>query len=239
MRRPMSLSSAVNRTPALLDPCTIPIPRDEYDERYVTSFRIKDSNDTRNAKLFFDDFGFVVFRDIFNDEECEKTRNAMWDVIERTSPGFDRDDPETWNAYKSAGKYGLSMRGPCFEKTLVQNRQNSDLLDVFKLLVGEADILVGHDRFTIYRATQVENGQGFITGPRNVHLDMNPWWWVESSKLVEDGVETLKYTNGQDFIRENNHVVRSMGRHVQCVMNFVDNVEEDGGTIGKRYMSES
>ena len=54
---------------------------------------------------------------------------------------------------------------------------------------------------------------------------------MEASKLIEDGVETLQYRDEQDFIRENNHVIRSMGRHVQCVINMADNIDEDGGTI--------
>ena len=215
----------------MLDNCSVVIPRDDVDPRYVKSFTLLRGEDAHFAKEFFEDFGFVVFRGIFSDQECEETRNAMWNIIEKTSPGFDRNESQSWSSYKSAGKYGLSMRGPCFEETIVRNRQNEYLIEVFKLLMDETDILVSHDRFTIYRATQVENGQGFTTGPRNVHLDLNPWWYTESSKLVEDGIETLQYEDEQDFIRENNLVVKSMGRHLQCVMNFVDNLEEDGGTI--------
>lgn len=69
------------------------------------------------------------------------------------------------------------------------------------------------------------------TGPRNLHLDMNPWWWLESSEDVAKGVEAIKYDSEQDFIKENNLVVASMGTHIQCVLNFTDNLEEDGGTI--------
>ena len=63
------------------------------------------------------------------------------------------------------------------------------------------------------------------------HLDLNPWWWCESSPAILDGLDTLRYAKEQDFIRENNMVVKSMGLHVQCVMNFMDNVEDDGGTV--------
>ena len=41
----------------------------------------------------------------------------------------------------------------------------------------------------------------------------------------------MKYENDLDFIKENNNVVESMGLHVQCVLNFADNIEDDGGTI--------
>lgn len=71
----------------------------------------------------------------------------------------------------------------------------------------------------------------FTEGPKNLHLDLNPWWWVESFQGVVEGVESLCYENSQDFIRENNLVVRSMGRTLQCVLNFTDNRLEDGGTV--------
>jgi hypothetical protein len=34
----------------------------------------------------------------------------------------------------------------------------------------------------------------FRAGDRNIHLDMNPWWWMESSEDILRGVETLQYT---------------------------------------------
>ena len=36
-------------------------------------------------------------------------------------------------------------------------------------------------------------------------------------------------------MKENNLVVQSFGRHVQCVLNFADNLDEDGGTIVVPY----
>ena len=35
----------------------------------------------------------------------------------------------------------------------------------------------------------------------------------------------------QDFIRENNMIVNNMGIHLQCILNFAPNRDEDGGTI--------
>ena len=35
------------------------------------------------------------------------------------------------------------------------------------------------------------------TGERNVHLDLNPWWWLESCLDVIEGIETLKYDDPQ------------------------------------------
>jgi hypothetical protein len=74
------------------------------------------------------------------------------------------------------------------------------------------------------------NGENFKT-PRNLHLDLNPWWWLESSNDIIIGANSLMYESEQDFIKENNLVVQCNGRNVQCVLNFEDNEASDGGTI--------
>lgn len=157
----------------------------------------------------------------------------MWKIIEDSTPGFDRNDPSTWSTYHSTGNYGLSMRGPCFHPILVKNRYNPNLIRVLRTLVESDDMMVSHDRYTIYRATgsDIPDGDKFRTGSKNVHLDLNPWWWCESSRELLDGLPSLTYQNEQDFIRENNLIVSSMGIHVQCVLNFEDNTADDGGTV--------
>lgn len=170
----------------------------------------------------------------------------MWEVVEGLNPGLSRDDPTTWTALKASGSYGLSMRGPSFHPQMIRNRCNPKLISTLRQLVGE-DILVSQDRFTIYRNTlctseassfttgdRLKDGDSivkFTAGPKNIHLDLNPWWWLDSFQGVVEGVESLSYENLQDFIKENNLVVQSMGRSVQCVLNFTDNQSEDGGTV--------
>jgi len=60
---------------------------------------------------------------------------------------------------------------------------------------------------------------------------MNPWWWLEASPDILVGADCIQYRDPQDFVKENNLVVSSMGPHVQAVLNFSHNEEEDGGTI--------
>jgi len=211
-----------------------PLLRDPSDPRYVISFDVDDAA----AGAHFSDWGFVVFRDVFTPAECSETRDAMWSVIEEGNPGFLRDDPLTWDGFKAAGKYGLCSRGAVFHPTLVKNRQNENLCRALStcLQIPEDDVIVSHDRFTIYRATRLDQTvfgdcSRFRTGRRNVHLDLNPWWWLESSRDILVGADSLQYADAQDFIKENNLVVKSMGPHVQCVLNFADNLDEDGGTL--------
>ena len=217
--------------------------RDPADSRFMRSFSVEDG---AGAGEFFRDQGFVVFRNVFSADECEKTRDAMWSLIEQGNPGFVRDDQRTWDEFKATGKYGLGARGPVFHPQLVRNRQNPNLSRVLSTVLGvaEDDVMVSHDRYTIYRATHLDatlfggsgsgngrDGSRFRTGRRNVHLDLNPWWWLESSRDILVGANSLRYSDAQDFVKENNLIVASMGPHVQCVLNFADNLEQDGGTL--------
>eukprot|EP01032_Pedospumella_encystans_P011855 gene11855-13752_t len=206
--------------------CLESLPRDDDDSRFVKSFDCVDNISTAGAVEFFNEYGFVVLRSVFNSSECERTREAMWSILE--------SDVHTEDPFSDVG-----------------------------------DLIVSHDRFTVYRATVLDeelqgvvDGAQFTTGDRNIHIDMNPWWWLESSTDILKGLETLQYKHKvdqtiavdstgdadvkaakkaakasaavnehADFVRENNMVVECMGRHVQCVMNFLPNLPEDGGTL--------
>jgi hypothetical protein len=228
------------------------------DEGYVISFTIDD----KDAEKFYKKYGFIVYRNVFTSDECNNTRNAMWNIVEKSNPGLIGKDPLTWSKYQSTGKYGLSSRGPTFDKNLVQNRQNINLCKCMSNVMNIPidDVMVSHDRFTIYRATQLTNeqygvttdtdtdtntnddnntciGKNFLTGKANIHLDMNPWWWHEdytsSIKNILYGCNIIKYNNIDDFVKENNLICSSIGhgKHIQCVINFMNNSLNDGGTL--------
>jgi hypothetical protein len=226
-------------------------------EGYIHCFDARDEAKLAEAKKFMDIHGFAVLRDVFTPEECEGTREAMWNQVEGSYPGLKRGDASTWGLYKSTGKYGLSSRGPTFDATLVNNRQNPVLAAALACVLNTStdDVMVSHDRFTIYRATGLEEadygvgsggvdaalspgagagagaGAALATGQRNIHLDLNPWWWQEGARDILIGADSLTYSTPEDLVRENNLVACNMGPHVQCVLNFLDNREEDGGTL--------
>jgi ectoine hydroxylase-related dioxygenase (phytanoyl-CoA dioxygenase family) len=98
------------------------IPFDEDDSRFAKSFDCTDSDSTAAAVSFFNEFGFVVLRSVFDEAECAQTRDAMWSILESSNPEFNHNDQKTWSTMKSKGNYGLSIRGPSFHPTLVNNR---------------------------------------------------------------------------------------------------------------------
>ena len=141
-----------------------PVPRDKDDDRYIQSFDVvldeKGVCISQDAREFFNYYGFVVLSNIFNAEQCQKTRDAFWEIAEEINTGFDHKIPESWAKLKSAGKYGLFSRGPCFHREMVLNRQNDKLIGALAMLVGcnLDDLMVSQDRFVIYRPTVNEEG---------------------------------------------------------------------------------
>lgn len=81
------------------------LPKDNIDERYTMSFDAKSDTSVISALQFFSIYGFVVFRNVFDADECQTTRNAMWEILESLNPGFVRSDVNTWRILKSKGSY--------------------------------------------------------------------------------------------------------------------------------------
>lgn len=72
-------------------PAKCTLPNDPDDDRYTLSFDVKNSNrEIADAACFFATFGFVVIKGVFDDHDCEQTRDTMWSIIERNHEGFDR-----------------------------------------------------------------------------------------------------------------------------------------------------
>ena len=62
------------------------------------------------------------------------------------------------------------FEAPCFDRNIVRNRQHPHLIAALARIIESDDVMVSHDRFTIYRATgsDIPDGELFRTGPRNV-----------------------------------------------------------------------
>ncbi len=215
----------------------LPLPNHRYgcvSDDYATSYDcniLKRSNEfnemnhvMREIKEFYDEYGYVVLEGLYGADECSRTRDAMWEILEQANPGMNRNDPKSWNSLKSkgipsllhlwvwhflilvfVGKYGLSTRGPSFHPALVENRQNPMLIKLLALLTesySSNDVIVSHDRFTVYRATitsddETKHNRDFSTGEKNLHLDLSPWWWDEDAQDVIKGLDTMQYNDSQ------------------------------------------
>jgi len=83
----------------------VEVPRDPDDYRYVQSFALDAAPEA--IREFFQEFGFVIVRDVLTPAEAEATVSDMWGILERDSE-MRRDDPRTWSRWPTTGmpQYG-------------------------------------------------------------------------------------------------------------------------------------
>ena len=73
------------------------IPRDS--EGFVRSFSLSNNDDddeSQKAREFFEQFGFVVFANVFTPEQCAATISDIWNVIENLVGTSIRHDESLW-----------------------------------------------------------------------------------------------------------------------------------------------
>ena len=72
------------------------IPRDS--QGYVKSFLVEDLNSAKakEARDFFEEYGFVVIANVFTPEQCEETISDIWNVIESRIKEQVRNDETLW-----------------------------------------------------------------------------------------------------------------------------------------------
>ena len=82
----------------------------------------------------------------------------------------------------------------------------------------------------MFRSAKLHPDRSTMT---NLHLDMNPWSYVEDEdNSIQIGIlSSLKYGSDNHWITENNEPgCAAIGElHVQGLVNLADNLEEDGG----------
>lgn len=205
-----------------------------YDkEGFSVSFPVPtDEVGASEVRKFFQEFGFAIFRDVIDAEECVKTQDEIWSYLESNTAGFERFVPETY-CHLSSQTYGLAPEPAIFTPQIVKNRCCVKVLRAFRTLIQDDDILVSHDRWCVYRPTRdILFKNGVRSMPQwktreNLHLDLNPWTYFSEIKPLED----LRYDNLRDFSKEINGVTLASGPHVQGVLSLHDNKPNDGGTV--------
>jgi hypothetical protein len=67
------------------------IQRDLENPQYAVSFDVQNCiEEDGGGTIYFQENGFIVIRNVFSETECEKSRNAMWGIIEDSHQGFQR-----------------------------------------------------------------------------------------------------------------------------------------------------
>jgi len=227
-----------NQTPASYSPVRTEYPAHMNlpidDEGFIVSFSLSPDSTEVSAVQFYQKFGFVIFRDILEPEECNASQCEIWDALEQQYPGLHRSSIPSLSVLTSQ-TYGLSSAPAVFTPQMLRNRCNPKLVKVMRLLLGDNDILMSHDRWCFYRPTKsLGMCETAVDMPEwktaaSLHLDLNPWTFIEDKVNVQ--VQNLYYDNLRDFSKEMNSVNEVTGPHLQGVLALTDSMENDGGTV--------
>lgn len=78
-------------------PAYLEILRDPDDCSYTYSFDTVNGVDTlSDVKDFFDEYGFVVLRNVITEEDCKNTLDSVWTTLKLEVVDFDRNDSSAW-----------------------------------------------------------------------------------------------------------------------------------------------
>jgi len=230
--RPLPQQQCSSQSGALLyQPYFLKIPED--NEGFTVAFDLAAGKTTKAKAIeFFEHYGFVVFNDVVESSSCEQARVEIWDYLENHVTGFKHSNPDTFH-HLSSQTHGLAAEPAIFSEQIFRNRCCRKVLEAFRAVLHDENILVSHDRWCVFRPTRgirfrhgVQDMQSWKT-KENLHLDLNPWNFYTGVTTLDQ----LTYDNLRDFSKEVNGVIHATGPHVQGVLALNDNRAEDGGTV--------
>ena len=234
------------------------VPKDGTNPEFTQSF--DPITEMTQAKLFFEEWGFVVFKNVLSPDQLQLSVCDVFDYMESGAHKFSfardmnkkcetqlkRDDMSTWtnSNWPSMKNEGIFGEAPVFTKQAMDNRQNETVYHVFKELIGREDLMVTMDRYGFFRPTKDVPIRSEQTGQvelkdfpswksdKNIHFDRNPWHYMNSLNPISNAFPK-EYNYLPSFCGEYNEAGRFDDRAVklQALINFVDNRDQDGGFI--------
>ncbi len=230
-------------------PLRVPLDADGFALSFPCPAGPEDAHAATAALAFYDEYGYVVFRDAISAEACDASRAEIWSSLERDTPGVCRSDPATWDLL-SSDTYGLAPAPAVFTPQLLANRQAASVVGALAAVLGcdaslgappRAGLLVSHDRYCFYRPTR----QGALLREdhpewrtrENLHLDLHPWAYrMAEAPPCAAALEALRFEALRDFSKETNWVRAATGPHCQGVLALADSRADgahgdDGGTL--------
>ena len=202
------------------------VPREEEDWRYTQSFA-PDGANVAEARAFFEQYGFCVFRDVLTPDETAASCREVLSYAARSSEGFDPAVPSTWRAWRSK-TFGMPPNDATawWQPQLARNRRHPRVAACFATLmrVAPETLRCNHDRWALYHLG--------VRTRRNVHLDISPWEFSDNSSGVVE--LDLGYKDEHDLLggAETNRMASAAnGPHLQGTIALAPNMEHDAGFL--------
>ena len=136
--------------------------------------------DYESWKVFLQEEGYVVLKDILSLEEIETAFNLFKKDINSVSPRFQFDNPETQNINSLPAMYGKGMlvfNGFGQSDAMWNLRTNKTILSVFKKIYDCEDLVTSLDGFSVF-VSHEQKSKSWL------HIDQNPKNSIYSFKVL-------------------------------------------------------
>jgi hypothetical protein len=183
----------------------------------------------------------VVVSNVLTDEHCQRSVDEVWLFLkEMYNQNIKRDKPETWNSgWPTFSKLGILGNERWLYPQACDNRQNPNIYQVFRTLLGDNELIVNITRAGLMRPTKniffpslnkTEDREEWKTVSEWLHIDMNPLTGRATTYGFENVAES-HFDSSKDPLeaqkKPQNNGMRI--RKLQGILALVDCREEDGG----------
>ncbi|UJR38237.1 hypothetical protein I4U23_030910 [Adineta vaga] len=205
---------------------------------FIISFTVEQQDE---ILAFFEKHGAVVVSNVLTDEQCQRSVDEVWLFLrEMFNEEIEADKPESWsNGWPSFSKFGILGNQRWLYPQACDNRQNVNIYQVFRTLLGEDELIVNITRAGLMRPTKniyfpsidrTEDRDEWKTMSEWLHLDMNPLTGRATTFGFESVAESHFDSSSDPLTAQtkptNNGMLR---RKLQGILALVDCREEDGG----------
>ncbi|EFC47465.1 predicted protein [Naegleria gruberi] len=231
-----------------------------YDEKAGSSF-VKDFDieldSSEEILKFFNEFGVVVFRNVLNEEEVDRSLDDVWNILEKEEH-MKPNDPETW---KKGSRMGIVGNDVYWTRVGMENRQNEKLVKCFELVYGmdRSKLWTSFDRIGVLKPTvdvpvpyndsnslpksrqlsempsetSLVQKKELKTESQWLHWDLNPYYCLGEYPAQAEDENDNKQIIGSNpdyyFIVENNSNYEVI--RLQGILAISETREQDGGFV--------
>lgn len=187
--------------------------------------------DAAGIAACLDAHGVVAVTNVLTRAECDET------LADMGLPAYiNVRDPATYGRADAVlNRYGVLGDGPLFTAALIRNRCHPNVIAAYEAAyqLPAGDIIAQHDRIAWMRPTATGHMEWDtpFTHP-GLHLDVDPQCYCDDDDGLNDVtrfMDGLEYDHSNDLVSENNAKHYRFGRHLQGVLNLIDNRHDDGG----------
>lgn len=126
---------------------------------------------TEDWKSFLDKEGYVVIRDVLNQQDIDTGIEHFWKDWNTVSPGFVRTDPKTWSISTAPMMFAKGMavfNGFGQSNFMWHLRTRKEIINIFSKLHNTTDLITSFDGFSFFFTHKQKSSKDWW------HIDQHP-----------------------------------------------------------------